>query len=204
MDRFSWSSRGDVLKALCDVLAGGLPKWTYGGAYLFWRQFAPAEGEILYCGEAEDLARRQAQHLKGPRRPGNQFGPLSDMFGEVGGADCGVALLVIPPAMLPWLDPPDDDPFLEDDAAKRAGERLEGLLLRASLDVQGSMPPLNSREDASKLRQDHDLARYQSLIRYLLDFDDVTMDFRTFFIRSETAAAAAALREDVVRCPQLK
>ena len=186
------------------MLGAGLPKWTFGGAYLFWSQLAPGEGEILYCGEAVDLIQRQSQHLRGPRRAGNQHGPLTDHFAQRADASCGLALLVIPPDTLPWWEPPDDPPFLEDDVPKRAGEQLEALLLRASIDLTGDRPRFNSREDESHSHHDHDLFRYLSLARYLLDFDDVTMDFRTYFIRAEVVEATKAYSDDVARCAHLR
>jgi hypothetical protein len=39
-----------------------------------------------------------------------------------------------------------------DGAAKQAAEGMEGLLLRASKNLFGSLPPFNDRDDASKFR----------------------------------------------------
>jgi hypothetical protein len=94
---------------------------------------------------------------------------------------------------LPWLSPPDDEPFLDERVAKEAGEALEGLLLKASINLAGVMPPFNTRNDASRKRHDDDVVRYLSLVRYLLDYRDVSMDFWTCWIRAEQRDAASKL-----------
>jgi hypothetical protein len=189
------------------ILAAGGTRWTFGGAYIFWGQ-VPVEvedggGEVLYCGEAQDLSARQAQHLTGPGHGGNKFAPLSEYFASRESLLCGLALLVIPPRSLPWMESPDDGPVLENGAPKRAGEALEGLLLRASMNLFSAMPLFNTRADASKFRHDDDVVRFLSLIRYLLDYRDVTMDFTTFWIRAEEEDAAERLVDEVRRCKEL-
>jgi hypothetical protein len=170
-DRFPWSDRSSVIAALRDVFSGR--KWAFGGAYLFWSQppEGGGDGEVLYCGEAEDLLQRQCQHLAGPAGVGNKFRQLCAYFAEQP-LCCGLALLVIPPRELPWLSPPDDNPFLEERAAKEAGEALEALLLRAAINVQGKMPRFNKRSDASRYCHDVDGVRFQSLLRFLLGHPD--------------------------------
>jgi len=200
-DRFAWSQREAVLLALKSLLATGLPRWSFGGAYLFWAQVPDTQdGNVLYIGEARDLAQRQAQHLLGPGNKGNKFSDLSAHFALHPPELCGLAALVIPPASLSWLYPPDEPPTLVDNAAKEAGESLEGLLLRASRNLSGSFPPFNSRADASKYRHDSDAVRYQGLIRYLLDHPDATMDFVTFRIRTERLEATTRLRAALSAC----
>src|ERR1700722_12040314 len=148
-DRFRWAERDEreaVFTALDKMLSVGLPKWIFGGAYLFWRQ-TDTGGGPLYWGGAVDLRQRHAQHFRGGAGQGNKFVDLTAHFVTYPNELCGLALLVISPAALPWLSPPDNSFVLEDDAAKRAGEGLEGLLLRASIAVFGRMPPLNDRND---------------------------------------------------------
>lgn len=205
-DRFKWTERSGVLGSLRKILQSCLPLWTFGGAYLFWAQAhdAQGEGEVLYCGEAADLAQRQGQHLSGPAGAGNKFAELSAHFGTASEQVCGLALLVIPPQGLPWMYPPDDLPVLEDGAAKAEGQALEGLLLRASVNVGGSMPRFNDRNDASRHRHSDDTPRYWSLLRYLFDHPDASMDFVTYWIRSEEVDASRYFGDLVARCPELK
>lgn len=205
-DRFKWDERDAVLASLGKILRSGLPSWTFGGAYLFWSQLPEGEGngELLYCGEAVDLVQRQRQHLQGPPGGGNKFVELSVYFGSASTQVCGLALLVIPPSALPWMSPPDDLPFLEDGASKRAGQKLEGLLLRASVNSDGALPRFNDRNDASKYRHLDDEPRYWSLLRYLFDHRDATMDFVTYWIRSEEVDASRYFADLVTKCPELK
>ena len=142
-DRFRWDEREEVLDSLDQILRVASSMWTYGGAYMFWAQSDEnlGRGEVLYTGEAEDLATRQKQHLRGPKDKGNKFANLSAFFSTHRELLTGVALLVIPPRFLQWLWPPhEEQPVLEDGQAKRAGEMLEGLLLRAARMLQGRCP----------------------------------------------------------------
>ncbi len=201
-DRFRWEERNDVRSALQSIFAG-CPRWKFSGAYVYWAQYKAESGRILYCGEAEELAQRHGQHLGGPSALGNKFGELQAYFDAHPTDRCGLALLVVPPNSLRWLEPPDDEPCLEDREAKRAGEELEGLLLRACVNLFGEIPPFNSRNDASKYQHRADDVRFQSLVRYLLDYNDVTMDFTTFWIRAGHREAAAHLNAEIERCQQL-
>lgn len=201
-DRFLWDERNEIRRALRSIFAD-CPRWKFSGAYVYWAQLEGEGGQILYCGEAEELSQRHGQHLRGPAAQGNKFGELQQYFSAHPTEKCGLALLVVPPNSLRWLEPPDDDPFLEVGEAKRAGEELEGLLLRACINLFGKRPPFNSRKDESKYPHNDDVVRFQSLVRYLLDYEDVTMDFTTFLIRAERSKAAAHLNEEIRRCPAL-
>jgi hypothetical protein len=201
-DRFAWPERDSVLAAMRRIFRPLSARWRFGGAYLYWAQ--PNEGAgggvVLYCGEAEDLVQRHEQHLSGPSDAGNKFADLSAYFSAHPEMVCGLALLVVPPAELPWLSPPDDEPFLDERVAKEAGEQLEGLLLRASINVSGAMPPFNDRNDASRKQHDDDVVRYLSLVRYLLDYDDASMDFWTCWIRAEEREVASKLGDLLEDC----
>lgn len=205
-DRFEWADRELVLSSLQGALRGGLPLWTFGGAYLFWAQRPDSggRGEILYCGEAEDLSRRHEHHLRGPAGAGNKFGQLSTFFAMATGQLCGLALLVVPPSALPWLDSPDDGPVLEDGMEKLVGQQLEGLLLRAAINYAGGLPRFNERNDASRYHHHDDVPRYWSLLRYLFDHDDATMDFVTFWIRQEQREATEYAKQLVANCKQVQ
>jgi hypothetical protein len=200
LDRFRWSERASVLDAIREIFSVGGTRWTFGGAYLFWAQTTDGDGELLYCGEARDLCRRQVQHFSGLGGRGNRFKDLTAYFAAHPRHKCGVGLFAIPPNSLEWLSPPDGLPFAD---SKRAGEALEGLLLRAAESVFGCLPVFNARNDSSPFRHDSDGVRFQSLIRYLLDSPDATMDFTTFSIRAERAQAAAALRAKIAECREL-
>lgn len=205
-DRFAWLDRDSVLAALRQTFGPYRSDWRFGGAYLYWAQ-APeggGAGTVLYCGEAVDLLQRQEQHLVGPPDGGNKFAALTAFFNAQPQAVCGLALLVIPPDALPWFSPPDDKPFLENGAAKEAGEALEGLLLKASINLTGAMPLFNSRNDASKKHHVEDVFRYRSLARFLLDFRDVTQDFCTFWIRDEQRDAQSKLGDLLQRCQAMR
>lgn len=187
--------------------ATGTTRWTHGGAYLYWAQGAEegSGGELLYAGEAEDLARRQSNHLLGGPATGHKFTDLTAHFVTYPKTICGLALVVVRPASLDWLDPPDDEPpVLDDGALKRAGEGLEGLLLRASLGLFQRMPLFNGRGDASRFRHDDNVAQFQSLVRFILDYPDATRDFVTFEIRGETAEASARLAAETERYRALR
>lgn len=205
-DRFRWSEyaeREAVLAALESVLSAGSPKWTFGGAYLFWCQ-SDTGGALLYCGEAVDLLQRQAQHFRGGPDQGNKFVDLSAHFVVNPDERCGLALLVIPPKALPWQSPPGGPLVLLDGAAKEAGQGLEGFLLRASVAMFGRMPEFNGRNDAALYRNDTDTVRFESLLRYLLEDPEASQDFTTFLIRDEAAESAAHLRARVTDCEGLQ
>lgn len=201
-DRFRWAERNEVRGALRSIFAA-CPRWKFGGAYVYWAQFEGEGGRILYCGEAEGLGQRQGQHLGGPATHGNKFGELAEYFAAHPTEKCGLALLVVPPSSLRWIEPPDDEPCLEDGEAKHVGEALEGLLLRACTNLLGQSPRFNRRNDGSKYLHGDDVVRFLSLVRYLLDYEDAMMDFTTFRIRAEQSGAAAHLNAEIERCPAL-
>jgi hypothetical protein len=198
-ERFPWAERTKVLGLIRAILATGDPNWSHGGAYLYWAQGREEDsgGELLYAGEAEDLTRRHTSHLLGGPATGHKFTELDAYFAEHPNMICGLALLVVRPIALEWLYPPDQPPILADDALKRAGEELEGLILRASKSRFRAMPRFNDREDASKFRHRDDVVRFESLARFLLDFRDVTMDFVTFRMRDELKEASTKLAAEV-------
>ena len=66
------------------------------------------------------------------------------------------------------------------------------------------MPLFNGRGDASRFRHDDNVVPFQSLVRFLLDYLDVTRDFVTFEIRGETAEAVVRLAAEVERYRALR
>ncbi len=58
------------------------------------------------------------------------------------------------------------------------------------------MPRFNTRDDASPHKHVGDVTRYRSLVDYLFDHPDASMDFVTFNIRKDCANAAAKLKSE--------
>jgi hypothetical protein len=203
-DSFAWSKRDEVLAALADILSAGKPLWTFGGAYLFLAAGATeGRGDVLYIGETLHFDVRMKSHLLGPATTGNAQDFLSNTFRE-GNRQCVLALLVVVPDQLPGLESPEDGIVWESDVAKRAGEALEALLLKAHLNWKGRLPPRNRKEDQAKAHHCHDGARFVNLMRYLLNSDDASADFVTFEIRGDREKAKERLVRHVQECGVLK
>jgi hypothetical protein len=198
-DSFSWEQRHDVFQSLSKILTVRAPLWTFGGAYIFLTSEREGQGNTLYIGETIQFRTRIENHLLGPPRFGNAHKFLCDHF-SVETRQCVLALLVVGPDLLPVFDSPDDGAVWEVGVAKRAGEALEALLLKAHLNWKGALPPRNVKRDEAKAHHDHDAATFVTLIRHLLKSDDGWADFETFSIRQQRQEAEERLARHVDQC----